>query len=138
MHECFSKSCDFNLYMVQTGTAALVDVRVRQIEVHAFGWKQESSESQSTLINQSWSLDGWYMSSGSADPMIHIFETQQVLATDGLNAYLNNRTSMYRIELDPQLKLLLEGKFPCFEMLDPSMYIICRHIVENLDEVHQC
>ena len=59
-------------------TAALVDVRVRQIEVHAFGWKQESSESQSTLINQSWSLDGWYMSSGSADPMIHIFETQQV------------------------------------------------------------
>ena len=52
----------------------LFDVRLRQTEVHAFGWKQESSESQSALINQSWSPDGWYVSSGSADPVIHIFD----------------------------------------------------------------
>ncbi|XP_062213045.1 uncharacterized protein LOC133913794 [Phragmites australis] len=70
--------CDFNLYMVQTGAPGrqlrLFDIRLRQTEVHAFGWKQESSESQSALINQSWSPDGWYLSSGSADPVIHIFD----------------------------------------------------------------
>ncbi|RLN38741.1 hypothetical protein C2845_PM01G49010 [Panicum miliaceum] len=52
----------------------LFDIRLRQTEIHAFGWKQESSESQSALINQSWSPDGWYLSSGSADPVIHIFD----------------------------------------------------------------
>ncbi|CAN6297020.1 unnamed protein product [Urochloa humidicola] len=70
--------CDFNLYMVQTGAPGrqlrLFDIRLRQTEIHAFGWKQESSESQSALINQSWSPDGWYVSSGSADPVIHIFD----------------------------------------------------------------
>jgi len=70
--------CDFNLYMVQTGAPGrqllLFDIRLRQTEIHAFGWKQESSESQSALINQSWSPDGWYLSSGSADPVIHIFD----------------------------------------------------------------
>ncbi|KAL6638559.1 hypothetical protein ACP70R_023670 [Stipagrostis hirtigluma subsp. patula] len=70
--------CDFNLYMVQTGAPGrqlrLFDVRLRQTEVHSLGWKQESSESQSALINQSWSPDGWYLSSGSADPVIHIFD----------------------------------------------------------------
>lgn len=52
----------------------LFDVRLRQTEIHAFGWKQESSESQSALINQAWSPDGLFLSSGSADPMIHIFD----------------------------------------------------------------
>ena len=52
----------------------LFDIRLRQTEVHAIGWKQTSSESQSALINQSWSPDGWYLSSGSADPVIHIFD----------------------------------------------------------------
>ncbi|RLN17638.1 U5 small nuclear ribonucleoprotein 40 kDa protein-like [Panicum miliaceum] len=70
--------CDFNLYMVQAGAPGrqlrLFDIRLRQTEIHAFGWKQESSESQSALINQSWSPDGWYLSSGSADPVIHIFD----------------------------------------------------------------
>ncbi|KAM7483512.1 hypothetical protein LguiB_008095 [Lonicera macranthoides] len=70
--------CDFNLFMVQTGTPErqlrLFDIRLRQTEIHAFGWKQESSESQSALINQAWSPDGWYITSGSADPMIHIFD----------------------------------------------------------------
>uniref|UniRef100_A0A0D9W1H0 Uncharacterized protein n=1 Tax=Leersia perrieri TaxID=77586 RepID=A0A0D9W1H0_9ORYZ len=70
--------CDFNLYMVQTAAPGkqlrLFDIRLRQIEVHTLGWKQESSESQSALINQSWSSDGWYLSSGSADPLIHIFD----------------------------------------------------------------
>ncbi|KAF7069395.1 hypothetical protein CFC21_075035 [Triticum aestivum] len=69
---------DFNLYMVQTGSPGrqlrLFDIRLRQTEVHAIGWKQTSSESQSALINQSWSPDGWYLSSGSADPVIHIFD----------------------------------------------------------------
>ncbi|KAJ4961162.1 hypothetical protein NE237_021072 [Protea cynaroides] len=69
---------DFNLYMVQTGAPEkqlrLFDVRLRQTEIHAFGWKQESSESQSALINQAWSPDGLYITSGSADPMVHIFD----------------------------------------------------------------
>ncbi|XP_047071282.1 U5 small nuclear ribonucleoprotein 40 kDa protein [Lolium rigidum] len=70
--------CDFNLYMVQTASPGrqlrLFDIRLRQTEVHAIGWKQSNSESQSALINQSWSPDGWYLSSGSADPVIHIFD----------------------------------------------------------------
>ncbi|CAB4280403.1 unnamed protein product [Prunus armeniaca] len=70
--------CDFNLFMVQAGThekqLRLFDIRLRQTEIHAFGWKQESSESQSALINQAWSPDGLYISSGTADPMIHIFD----------------------------------------------------------------
>ncbi|KAK1309752.1 hypothetical protein QJS10_CPA08g00337 [Acorus calamus] len=52
----------------------LFDIRLRQTEIHAFGWKQESSESQSALINQAWSPDGFYITSGSADPTIHIFD----------------------------------------------------------------
>ncbi|KAF3443007.1 hypothetical protein FNV43_RR16926 [Rhamnella rubrinervis] len=52
----------------------LFDIRLRQTEIHAFGWKQESSESQSALINQAWSPDGLYITSGSADPRIHIFD----------------------------------------------------------------
>ncbi|KAL6576466.1 hypothetical protein OROHE_000247 [Orobanche hederae] len=70
--------CDFNLFMVQTGTPErqlrLFDLRLRQMEIHAFGFKQESSESQSALINQTWSPDGLYMTSGSVDPIIHIFD----------------------------------------------------------------
>ncbi|MED6148411.1 hypothetical protein PIB30_052907 [Stylosanthes scabra] len=70
--------CDFNLFMVQTGThekqLRLYDIRLRQTELHAFGWKQESSDSQSALINQAWSPDGFYISSGSVDPVIHIFD----------------------------------------------------------------
>ncbi|KAH7522495.1 uncharacterized protein LOC107423487 [Ziziphus jujuba] len=70
--------CDFNLFMVQAGTPGrqlrLFDIRLRQTEIHAFGWKQESSESQSALINQAWSPDGLYITSGSADPTIHIFD----------------------------------------------------------------
>ncbi|KAI3905648.1 hypothetical protein MKX01_036557 [Papaver californicum] len=69
---------DFNLFMVQTGAPGkqlqLYDIRLRQTEIHEFGWKQESSESQSALINQAWSPDGLYISSGSADPMIHVFD----------------------------------------------------------------
>ncbi|KAJ8644345.1 hypothetical protein MRB53_006093 [Persea americana] len=69
---------DFNLFMVQTGAPErqlrLFDIRLRQTEIHAFGWKQESSESQSALINQAWSPDGLYITSGSADPVIHIFD----------------------------------------------------------------
>ncbi|KAK7358716.1 hypothetical protein VNO77_00654 [Canavalia gladiata] len=52
----------------------LFDVRSNGKELHAFGWKQESSESQSALINQAWSPNGLYITSGSADPMIHIFD----------------------------------------------------------------
>ncbi|KAL2462812.1 transducin family protein/WD-40 repeat family protein [Forsythia ovata] len=70
--------CDFNLFMVQTGTPErqlrLFDIRVRQMEIHSYGWKQESSDSQSALINQAWSPDGLYITSGSADPAIHVFD----------------------------------------------------------------
>ncbi|CAL0305216.1 unnamed protein product [Lupinus luteus] len=71
---------DFNLFMVQTGTherqLRLFDIRLRQTELHVFGWKQESSDSQSALINQAWSPDGLYITSGSADPVIHIFDVR--------------------------------------------------------------
>ncbi|XP_023001767.1 uncharacterized protein LOC111495809 [Cucurbita maxima] len=70
--------CDFNLFMVQTGTPGkqlrLYDIRLRQTELHAFGWEQKSSESQSALINQAWSPDGLVLTSGSADPVIHLFD----------------------------------------------------------------
>ncbi|KAG0447380.1 hypothetical protein HPP92_028371 [Vanilla planifolia] len=69
---------DFNLFMVQTGSLGkqlrLFDIRSKQAEIHAFGFPQESSESQSALISQSWSPDGLYLSSGTVDPMIHIFD----------------------------------------------------------------
>nr|XP_009780580.1 PREDICTED: uncharacterized protein LOC104229622 [Nicotiana sylvestris] len=69
---------DLNLFMVQTGTLEkqlrLFDFRSRQAEIHSFGWKQESSDSHSALINQAWSPDGLYISSGSVDPDIHIFD----------------------------------------------------------------
>lgn len=69
---------DQNLYMVQTGTPGqqlrLFDVRMQRAELYAFGWRQESTESQSALINQSWSSDGFYIASGSADPKIHVFD----------------------------------------------------------------
>lgn len=70
--------CDFNLFMVHTGSVQkqlrLFDIRLRQTEVHAFGWKQENTDTQSSLINQAWSPDGLYLTSGSADPVIHIFD----------------------------------------------------------------
>ncbi|KAL3570024.1 hypothetical protein D5086_027273 [Populus alba] len=70
--------CDFNLFMVQTGTHGnqlrLFDIRLKQMEIHSFGFKQESSDSQSALINQAWSPDGLYLTSGSVDPVIHIFD----------------------------------------------------------------
>ncbi|KAJ8536116.1 hypothetical protein K7X08_034517 [Anisodus acutangulus] len=69
---------DLNLFMVQTGTLEkqlhLFDFRSRPAEIHSFGWKQESSGSHSALINQAWSPDGLYISSGSVDPVIHIFD----------------------------------------------------------------
>lgn len=52
----------------------LYDIRLRQTELHAFGWEQKSSESQSALINQAWSPDGLVLTSGSADPVIHLFD----------------------------------------------------------------
>ncbi|GAB2209932.1 hypothetical protein Droror1_Dr00027160, partial [Drosera rotundifolia] len=52
----------------------LYDIRLKPKELHEFGWTQESSESQSALINQAWSPDGLYIASGSADPKIHIFD----------------------------------------------------------------
>lgn len=69
---------DSNLFMIQTGTPErqlrLYDMRQKGDEIHGFGWKQESSASQSSLINQAWSPDGLHLTSGSADPMIHIFD----------------------------------------------------------------
>ncbi|XP_039137873.1 uncharacterized protein LOC120275385 isoform X2 [Dioscorea cayenensis subsp. rotundata] len=79
-HQCMSvlpNPCDVNLYMVQTSEHGrqlrLYDIRSREREIHTFGWKQ-SSESKSGLISQSWSHDGWHLSSGSLDPAIHLFD----------------------------------------------------------------
>nr|AFJ66161.1 hypothetical protein 11M19.2 [Arabidopsis halleri] len=93
-YKCMSilaNPCDFNLFMVQSGgftkeasrhcnvrepekQLRLFDIRLRKTELHSFGWKQDSSESQSALINQSWSPDGLYITSGSVDPVIHVFD----------------------------------------------------------------
>ncbi|KAJ3683585.1 hypothetical protein LUZ60_013812 [Juncus effusus] len=80
-YKCMSvvtNPCDFNLYLVQSGAPgkqlSLYDVRLRRTEIHWFGWKQESSDSQSALINQTWSPDGWRILSGSVDPKFHIFD----------------------------------------------------------------
>ncbi|KAF2579544.1 hypothetical protein F2Q68_00001173 [Brassica cretica] len=73
-----SNPCDFNLFMVQSGEPEkqlrLFDIRLRRTELHSFGWKQDSGESQSALINQSRSPDGVHITSGSADPVIHVFD----------------------------------------------------------------
>lgn len=52
----------------------LFDIRVQRTELHTFGWKQEVSDSQSALIDQTWSQNGYYIASGSTDPKIHIFD----------------------------------------------------------------
>ncbi|MCO5600381.1 hypothetical protein L7F22_054493 [Adiantum nelumboides] len=69
---------DSNLYMVQTGTPGaqlrLFDVRSHSRELLAFGWRQDATESQSALVHPSWSHNGLYIASGSADPRIHLFD----------------------------------------------------------------
>eukprot|EP00897_Mesotaenium_endlicherianum_P008103 jgi/Mesen1/7320/ME000376S06487 len=71
-------TADHNLLLVQTGTPGqqirLFDVRIQRTQLHSFGWQQQSSESQSALISPSWSPDGLYVATGSADPKIHIFD----------------------------------------------------------------
>ncbi|KAL9338200.1 hypothetical protein Peur_069969 [Populus x canadensis] len=62
-----------NLNKMQ-GQLRLFDNRLKQMEIHSFGFKQESSDSQSALTNQAWSPDGLYLTSGSVDPVIHIFD----------------------------------------------------------------
>lgn len=52
----------------------LFDIREKPEEFHVCGWDQGKSEPQSALINAAWSPDGWYISSGSNDPLIHIFD----------------------------------------------------------------
>ncbi|CAH8286042.1 unnamed protein product [Eruca vesicaria subsp. sativa] len=80
---------DNNLVMLQTRQLdrqlRLYDVRLPQTELFSFGWKQESSESQSALINQSWSPDGLHISSGSSDPAIHIFDIRYNAASPSLS-----------------------------------------------------
>ena len=49
-------------------------MRTQRSELHALGWQQESTDSQSSLIDQNWSSDGLYIASGSADPKIHLFD----------------------------------------------------------------
>ncbi|KAG6423996.1 hypothetical protein SASPL_114405 [Salvia splendens] len=82
LHENASKYCcsskDENLPERSARTPErqlrLFDMRLRQTEIHAFGWSQERSDSQSALVNQAWSPDGLYITSGSADPVIHVFD----------------------------------------------------------------
>ncbi|KAL3690262.1 hypothetical protein R1sor_016571 [Riccia sorocarpa] len=72
-----ANTSDFNLFMVQTGTPKrqlhLYDIRART-ELHTFGWVTESTDQVSALITQSWSPDGYYIASGSADAKIPVFD----------------------------------------------------------------
>ncbi|XP_048500410.1 uncharacterized protein LOC104908976 isoform X2 [Beta vulgaris subsp. vulgaris] len=102
--------CDFHLFMVQTGTPErqlrLFDIRLRNSELHAFGWKQESSESQSALINQAWSPDGLYLSSGSADPMIHVFDIRYNAHKPSQSVRAHQKR-VFKAEWHPSLPLLI-------------------------------
>ncbi|CAH8390080.1 unnamed protein product [Eruca vesicaria subsp. sativa] len=86
---------DVNLVMVHTRQLdrqlRLYDVRLPQTELFSFGWKQESSESQSALINQSWSPDGLHISSGSSDPVIHIFDIRYNAPSPSLSIKAHKR-----------------------------------------------
>ncbi|KAJ3683960.1 hypothetical protein LUZ61_013124 [Rhynchospora tenuis] len=70
--------CNSNLYLVQLGSPGqqlhLFDIRAKPEELHVFGWEQDTNESQSALINSAWSPDGWHISSGSNNSLIHIFD----------------------------------------------------------------
>ncbi|XP_057516794.1 uncharacterized protein LOC130797992 [Amaranthus tricolor] len=102
--------CDFHLFMVQTGTAEkqlrLCDIRLRHSELHAFGWKQESSDSQSALINQAWSPDGLYLTSGSADPMIHVFDIRYNAHKPSQSIRAHHKR-VFKAEWHPSLPLLI-------------------------------
>lgn len=62
--------------MAPESQLCLFDFIMGVTKLHAFGWKQETSESQSALISQAWSPDGLSITSGSADPTIHIFDVR--------------------------------------------------------------
>ncbi|KAF3781364.1 hypothetical protein EJ110_NYTH37240 [Nymphaea thermarum] len=83
----------------------LFDIRVRQMEIHAFGWKQESSDSQSALIDQAWSPDGLYITSGSTDPVIHIFDirynSQSVENKDVLLKFIASNDQLLNVVTKP-------------------------------------
>ncbi|XP_021719362.1 uncharacterized protein LOC110687037 [Chenopodium quinoa] len=102
--------CDYHLFMVQTGTPErqlrLFDIRLRNSELHAFGWKQESSESQSALINQAWSPDGLYLTSGSADPMIHVFDIRYNSHKPSQSVKAHHKR-VFKAEWHPTLPLLV-------------------------------
>lgn len=101
---------DFNLFLVQTGSHGkqlrLFDIRMRQTEIHSFGWKQETSDSQSALINSAWSPDGFHISTGSADPVIHIFDIRYTGHTpsQSLSAH---RKRVFKAAWHPTLSLLV-------------------------------
>ncbi|XP_047340593.1 uncharacterized protein LOC124944380 isoform X2 [Impatiens glandulifera] len=115
--------CDFNLFMVQTGTPErqlrLFDIRVKKTEIHDFGWKQESSESQSALISQTWSPDGLYITSGSADPMIHIFD---------IRYHGNNPSQSVRAHTKRVFKAVWHQNYPLLISISSDLNVGLHHI----------
>ncbi|CAN8252399.1 unnamed protein product [Cochlearia groenlandica] len=101
---------DVNLVMVNTRQLdrqlRLYDVRIPQTELFSFGWKQQSSESQSALINQSWSPDGLHISSGSADPVIHIFDIRYNAPSPSLSIKTHKKR-VFKAEWHSSLQLLV-------------------------------
>ncbi|KFK26240.1 hypothetical protein AALP_AA8G221600 [Arabis alpina] len=101
---------DDNLVMVHTRQLdrqlRLYDVRIPQTELSSFGWKQQSSESQSALINQSWSPDGLHISSGSADPVIHIFDIRYNAPSPSLSIKAHKKR-VFKAEWHSSLQLLV-------------------------------
>ncbi|CAA7059084.1 unnamed protein product [Microthlaspi erraticum] len=116
---------DVNLVMVHTRQLdrqlRLYDVRLPQTELFSFGWKQESSESQSALINQSWSPDGLHISSGSADPVIHIFDIRYNAPSPSLSIKAHKKR-VFKAEWHSSLQLLVSISSD----LEIGIHKICR------------
>lgn len=102
--------CNSNIFVVQAGVhekqLRLFDIRLSQPVVHYFGWKPESSETHTALIKQSWSPDGLYLTSGSTDPMIHIFDIRYDSheASQSIKAH---QSRVFKAEWHPSLPLLI-------------------------------
>lgn len=104
----------------------LFDIRQMQKhkEVQYFGWKQDNVETQSALVNQDWSPSGLHLSSGSADPKIHIFDIRY----KGKKPYQSIKAHEKRVFSAkwPSSKTLISIAFPLQQITKLDYTMSCR------------